>query len=41
MRAGTLTELRRPEQQIRVTFETEEQEETPSGARGSPGPDEE
>ena len=32
MRAGTLTELRRPEQQITVTFETEEQ---PSGAKES------
>jgi hypothetical protein len=37
MRAGTLTELRRPEQQITVTFETEEQA---SGAKGPPGRDE-
>jgi membrane protein len=36
MRAGTLTELRRPEQQITVTFETEEQ---PSEAKGPPGRD--
>jgi hypothetical protein len=38
MRAGTLTELRRPEQQITVTFETDEE---PSASKGSPGRDEE
>ena len=37
MRAGTLTELRRPEQHIEVTFEAEEE---PSGAKGPPGRDE-
>jgi YihY family inner membrane protein len=37
MRAGTLTERRRPEQHITVTFETEEQ---PSGAKDPPGRDE-
>ena len=37
MRAGTLVEQRRPEQQITVTFETEEQ---PSGANGPTGRDE-
>jgi uncharacterized BrkB/YihY/UPF0761 family membrane protein len=37
MRAGTLVEQRRPEQQITVTFETEEQ---PSGATGPTGRDE-
>jgi YihY family inner membrane protein len=37
MRAGTLVEQRRPEQQITVTFETEKQ---PSGTQGPPGEDE-
>ncbi len=37
MRAGTLTERRRPEQQITVTFETDEE---PSGSKGPPGRDE-
>jgi YihY family inner membrane protein len=37
IRAGTLAERRRPEQQITVTFETEEE---PSGSKGPPGRDE-
>ena len=37
MRAGTLTELRRPEQHIEVTFETEEE---PSGSKDPHGRDE-
>jgi YihY family inner membrane protein len=37
MRAGTLTERRRPEQHITVTFETEAE---PSGSKGPPGRDE-